>query len=275
MKEKEFVKGVINLNIDTYSFNHIFKTSDMSSNATNEKILSEHTDTNVLLKKNVSIFKEALEKNEVLKNSWRQVVGESEILYVSIKADYYVVYVDEENRDLKLSIFWKSDKNLEEIISIASKILKNLFKEIKSKKKIRSIKMIKEMITNDSNLKFYPFFKNSFKRDTSVDISNFKTKIKVGQFLDFKQIITYILIIFGNLIMYVSIPIINISSVLTSSVSLAVYMIVSYLFKDKLQIDISVSSLTFNEDLEETYKMVENEKTKELTEMSLSTEEDN
>lgn len=275
MCEKEFVKGVINLTIDTASFDKIFNISSMSSTATNNRILQDHKGTDESLEENVSIFKNLLAKNPDLNRSWEELVGDSNILYVTIKSDYYIIYLDESTKKIKLSIFWISDKNLEEIINQGSDILKKFFKEIKHKKNIRSLKKIKEMITNDSNIKFHPFFKESFKRDTNVDISNFKTRINTGKFLEKNQLLTFIFIILGNVITYFLIPTLNIGSIVTSSVSLVVYLIVNYLLKGKLQVEVSISSLTFNEDTDNIYKAVVDSKTEKLTDMDLSAEEEN
>lgn len=275
MGEKEFVKGVINLTIDTNSLDEIFKTSSMGSTATTIRILQDHINTDESLKENVSIFKNFLAENPDLKRSWEELVGVSDILYVTIKSDYYIIYLDKSTKKVKLSIFWISDKNLEEIINQGSDILKKFFKEIKLKQSIRSVKKIKEMITNDSNIKFHPFFKESFKRDTNVDISNFKTKINTGKFLEKNQLLTFIFIILGNIITYLLVPALNIGAIVTSSVSLVVYLLVNYLLEGKLQVEVSISSLTFNEDTDDIYRAVVDSKTKELTDMDLSAEEEN
>lgn len=273
MGENQFIKGIITLSINMEVVNRVLKVSNISSNSRINEIIDNYRQKSKYFVKDVENFKKYIKTNADLIESWKNLLGESKILFVNMGVDHYIIYRDVDDNQMRLGIFWRSDKDIATIINEGSIFLKDFFKKVKLENKIKSKSFIKDMITEKTQIRYYPFFKESFKNDKDVDVSNLGIKInKIS--LDRKQIITHVLLIVLTFLLFLVIPSeVKISTVLTALISLIIYIGVNYWQKEKIKIEVKIISLTFNENIN-LDDVVTDDKSDELNRINLDINEE-
>ena len=273
MGENQFIKGIITLSINMEVVNRVLKVSNISSNSRINEIIDNYRQKSEYFLRDVENFKNYIKTNADLIESWENLLGESKILFVNMGVDHYIIYRDVDDNQMRLGIFWRSDKDIATIINEGSIFLKDFFKRVKRENKIKSKSFIKDMITEETQIRYYPFFKKSFKNDEDVDVSNLGIKInKIS--LERKQIITHVLLIVFTFLLFLVIPReVKISTVLTALISLIIYIGVNYWQKEKIKIEVKIISLTFNENIN-LDDVVTDEKSDELNRINLDSNEE-
>ena len=273
MGENQFIKGIITLSINMEVVNRVLKVSNISSNSRINEIIDNYRQKSKYFVKDVENFKKYIKTNADLIESWKNLLGESKILFVNMGVDHYIIYRDVDDNQMRLGIFWRSDKDIATILNEGSIFLKYFFKRVKRENKIKSKSFIKDMITEKTQIRYYPFFKESFKNDKDVDVSNLGIKInKIS--LDRKQIITHVLLIVLTFLLFLVIPReVKISTVLTALISLIIYIGVNYWQKEKIKIEVKIISLTFNENIN-LDDVVTDDKSDELNRINLDINEE-
>lgn len=273
MGENQFIKGIITLSINMEVVNRVLKVSNISSNSRINEIIDNYRQKSKYFVKDVENFKKYIKTNADLIESWKNLLGESKILFVNMGVDHYIIYRDVDDNQMRLGIFWRSDKDIATIINEGSIFLKDFFRKVKLENKIKSKSFIKDMITEKTQIRYYPFFKESFKNDKDVDVSNLGIKInKIS--LDRKQIITHVLLIVLTFLLFLVIPSeVKISTVLTALISLIIYIGVNYWQKEKIKIEVKIISLTFNENIN-LDDVVTDDKSDELNRINLDINEE-
>ena len=273
MGENQFIKGIITLSINMEVVNRVLKVSNISSNSRINEIIDNYRQKSEYFLRDVENFKNYIKTNADLIESWENLLGESKILFVNMDVDHYIIYRDVDDNQMRLGIFWRSDKDIATIINEGSIFLKDFFRKVKLENKIKSKSFIKDMITEKTQIRYYPFFKESFKNDKDVDVSNLGIKInKIS--LDRKQIITHVLLIVLTFLLFLVIPSeVKISTVLTALISLIIYIGVNYWQKEKIKIEVKIISLTFNENIN-LDDVVTDEKSDELNRINLDSNEE-
>ncbi|MGL5900755.1 MAG: hypothetical protein ACRCZW_14045 [Lactobacillaceae bacterium] len=242
------VKGIIDFYLNFNEIEKIFSKLDL------QQELSDY-----LYSKN-SISMDSIfcsTASESLKKSFDEVINIDKVLYRYNDVDNYIIYFNRK-KELKLSIIWKSNQNLINVVEKIPKLLKQYFRDIfKETCKIYAIRKIdylksrfvlftNHLITENTVL-YYAFFKNSSTRDNSVSIDNLNIKITY-KLLDKAKIWNFILLIFGNILIFSFVPKVSVTTILTSILTLLCFLITDYLFNKKCIFSIDISSLTFNED---------------------------
>ena len=273
MGENQFIKGIITLSINMEVVNRVLKVSNISSNSRINEIIDNYRQKSKYFVKDVENFKKYIKTNADLIESRKNLLGESKILFVNMGVDHYIIYRDVDDNQMRLGIFWRSDKDIATIINEGSIFLKDFFRKVKLENKIKSKSFIKDMITEKTQIRYYPFFKESFKNDKDVDVSNLGIKInKIS--LDRKQIITHVLLIVLTFLLFLVIPSeVKISTVLTALISLIIYIGVNYWQKEKIKIEVKIISLTFNENIN-LDDVVTDDKSDELNRINLDINEE-
>lgn len=273
MGENQFIKGIITLSINMEVVNRVLKVSNISSNSRINEIIDNYRQKSKYFVKDVENFKKYIKTNADLIESWKNLLGESKILFVNMGVDHYIIYRDVDDNQMRLGIFWRSDKDIATIINEGSIFLKDFFRKVKLENKIKSKSFIKDMITEKTQIRYYPFFKESFKNDKDVDVSNLGIKInKIS--LDRKQIITHVLLMVLTFLLFLVIPSeVKISTVLTALISLIIYIGVNYWQKEKIKIEVKIISLTFNENIN-LDDVVTDDKSDELNRINLDINEE-
>ena len=273
MGENQFIKGIITLSINMEVVNRVLKVSNISSNSRINEIIDNYRQKSGYFLKDVENFKNYIETDADLIQSWKNLLGGSKILFVNMGVDHYIIYRDVDDNQMRLGIFWRSDKDIASIINEGSIFLKDFFKKVKLENKIESKSFIKDMITEKTQIRYYPFFKKSFKNDKDVDVSNLGIKInKIS--LERKQIITQVLFIVLTFIFFLVNPReVKISTVITALISLIIYISVNYWQKEKIKIEVKIISLTFNENIN-LYDVVTDEKSDDLNRINLDSNEE-
>lgn len=201
-------------------------------------------------------------RKESLYKSFHEVIFVDKIYYIREDVDQYVIYrEDTEMKPYKLAIIWRSDDSLVEVVDKAPDVLKKFFKLVLIdsindncflKKIIKQwkfkflIKYNKRLLINKS-IEFYAFFKDSNVRDTSLEnISNFKVDIQNKDIVEKDKIISLVLLVLCNFVVFRAIPDAAVTTVVTSLASLVIYIVTSYFTSKRNQVLVNILSLTFN-----------------------------
>lgn len=209
-----------------------------------------------------SYYNSDLNKNEELFKSFHEVILVEKILFIYSEVDHYIIYQEKtKDKPIKIAIVWSSDANLVEIVDKVPDIIKKFFKSALSnqfnetrkwKKNIKrqifnsSIKYSSNIIINKS-VEFYAFFKKSETRDRSIEITNFKVDIQANKIFEKDKIISLILLVISNFIIYLTFGNVAVTTTIASIFTLAIYLITNYFCVVRNKTLVNISSLTFNE----------------------------
>lgn len=204
-----------------------------------------------------------LNKNEELFKSFHEVILVEKILHFYSNVDHYIIYQEKtKDKSIKIAIVWSSDANLTEIVDKVPQIVKDFFKSAlgdqfnETRKLINKIKQSKfnfsihnssSMIINKS-VEFYAFLKESETRDRSIKITNFKVDIQANKLFEIDKIITSVLVIISNIIVFFALGNVAITTTITSMITFAIYFITNFFCIARNKTLVNISSLTFNED---------------------------
>lgn len=241
-----FIKGIIIFDVDPNSVRSksvITPTKNFQNKFMQAKEQS---------RENITHFNSYLESFEGLRESWREIVGEIDILFVNLGSDMNILYVDEATQQLRFAIIWSSNNTFTKVLTEAYDIFKKLLYEISKQDKHNFV--IKYKITSNAifsktpNFEFFAFFKNSYIRDDNVDIENLQVEFSHNKILNKMNVKTYAIIIAFYVLLFFCTNIDVGTLLLTSTVALLSNIIINLIENlKKPSFKVELKTLNYNE----------------------------